>query len=53
MLPERGLRESEEFPGSLYRMLDLEGEVWECPGCGRRHLRRPGEPSFRSFRLEA
>lgn len=52
MLPDRDTPESEQFHESLYRMLELEGELWECPGCGRLHLRRPGEQSFRVFGLD-
>jgi hypothetical protein len=53
MLPEVGTEDSERFHESLYRLLDLEGELWECPECGRLLFRRPGEHSFRSWRPDA
>jgi hypothetical protein len=49
MLPEAGTEASEQFHESLYASLDLEGELWECPTCGRLLFRRPGEQQFRSF----
>ncbi len=49
MLPERGTEESDQFHESLYASLDLEGELWECPACGRLLFRRPGEQQLRSF----
>jgi hypothetical protein len=53
MLPDGGTHESERFHESLYRMLALEGELWECPNCGSLHLRRPGDEGFHSFRPDA
>jgi len=53
MLPDRGTEASELFHESLYASRDLEGELWECPQCGRLLFRRPGEESFRAFREDA
>jgi hypothetical protein len=52
MLPDQGSDASKQFHESLYRVLDLEGELWECPDCGRLHLRRPGENEFRTLRVD-
>lgn len=49
MMPEQGTPASDEFHESLYSSLDQEGELWECPGCGRLLFRRPGEQQLRSF----
>jgi hypothetical protein len=49
MLPERGTLESEQFHESLHASLHLEGELWECPACGRLLFRRPAEQKMQSF----
>jgi hypothetical protein len=49
MLPDKDTEESDLFHNSLYRSMDLEGELWECAKCGRLLWRRPGEKTFRSF----
>ncbi len=49
MLPEPGSLESDAFHESLYACQELEGELWECPRCGRLLLRRPGESGFCTF----
>ena len=49
MLPAAGTPESRDFHESLFAGMDLEGEMWECPKCGRIHWRRPGEERFRTY----
>jgi hypothetical protein len=49
MLPDAGTQESEDFHESLYAGMDLEGEMWECPKCGRIHWRRSGQKRFRTY----
>jgi hypothetical protein len=49
MLPDAGTQESKDFHDSLNARMDLEGEMWECPKCGRIHWRRPGEGRFRAY----
>jgi rubredoxin len=49
MLPEGGTQASADFHESMYASMDLEGEMWECPQCGRIYWRRPGEERFRTY----
>lgn len=49
MLPDAGTQESKDFHESLSAGMNLEGELWECPKCGRIHLRRPGQNGFRTY----
>jgi len=53
MIPDLDTEPSEQFHESLYCLIDLEGELWECPDCGRLHFRRPGEKEFHPFRPDA
>lgn len=53
MIPDLDTEPSEQFHESLYCLIDLEGELWEYPDCGRLHFRRPGEKEFHPFRPDA
>jgi hypothetical protein len=52
MLPPLGSRESDDFHESLNASVEMTGEMWECPKCGRLLWRRPGERTFKTFRPE-
>jgi len=49
MLPDGGTQASDDFHESMYASMDLEGEMWECPKCGRIHWRRAGQDRFQTF----
>jgi rubredoxin len=51
-LPELGTPASDALHESLGASLAFEGELWECPTCGRILFRRPGEDRFRAFAPE-
>jgi uncharacterized C2H2 Zn-finger protein len=52
MLPPKDSNESKIFHENLYKALDLEGELLECPRCGRLLWRQPGKDDFSSYFME-